>query len=142
VIQLDSSLLWQIANFVFLIFLLNFLLYKPMLRVLDERKKTIEDAQREIIHLNHSIEEKMAAYDEKMRQVKIEAMEKNRGLIREGNEEAQSILTEAHDEVAQLMDDFHKRLAREVEETRRILQERTSILAQEIAHRILGRGIQ
>jgi len=71
-IQLDYSLLLQIINFVFLIFLLNFLLYKPMLSVVDKRKRRLEESEEEINRLKRTVEEKMAVYEEKMRATRSE----------------------------------------------------------------------
>ena len=47
-VSLDYSLGIQIVNFLLLIFILNVLLYKPILGLIDKRKKQLEDSETEI----------------------------------------------------------------------------------------------
>jgi F-type H+-transporting ATPase subunit b len=41
-ISLDRTILVQMANFIILVLVLNHLLYKPLLKILDERKEKID----------------------------------------------------------------------------------------------------
>jgi F-type H+-transporting ATPase subunit b len=92
VVSLDYSLGIQIINFLLLIFILNVLLYKPILGLIDRRKKQFEDSEAEIRRLQESVEQKMAAYEEKLRQAKAAAVEQKNEIIRQGAEEAKTVI--------------------------------------------------
>ena len=90
-VSLDYSLGIQIINFVLLIFILNRLLYKPLLGMIDKRKQKFADSEAEIRRLQETVEQQMAAYEEKLRQAKAAAVEEKNEIIRRGAEEARAI---------------------------------------------------
>jgi len=100
VIQLDYSLFLQIVNFVVLIFLLNILLYKPMLSVIDKRKRRLEESEEERNRLIRTVKEKMAAYEDKVRSTRSEQLEKNKGYVKEGADKAKEIIVETGREIS------------------------------------------
>lgn len=141
-IGLDYTLWIQIVNFLFLIFILNFLLYKPVMGILEKRKEEIEGSEREIRDLNLSIEQKEARYEEKLRLAKNEALEQKKEIIQKGSDEARSILDAARGEVPGIVEQFEARIAKEVSEARRVLQEQSGNIALEIAEKVMGRSIK
>jgi len=141
-IQVDYSLLLQIVNFLLLILILNFLLYKPMLAVIDKRKSRLAEADEEISRLNRSVEEKMAAYEDKLRATKLESLEQNKELLKEGSEMAKTISDAASKEIGQMADDFHRQLQKDAEAARAYLQQQSQALSRELAEKVLGRKIQ
>ena len=82
-VSLDYSLGIQIVNFLLLIFILNLLLYKPILGIIDRRKKQLADSEAEIHRLQETVEQKMAAYEEKLRQAKAKAVEQKNEILRQ-----------------------------------------------------------
>ncbi len=56
-IGLDYTFLIQIINFLALIFILNLLLYKPILAIINRRKKQLDDSELEIGRLNETVEQ-------------------------------------------------------------------------------------
>ncbi|MBN2190552.1 MAG: ATP synthase F0 subunit B, partial [Candidatus Aureabacteria bacterium] len=47
-IDLNSTLLVQMVNFLLLILILNFLLYKPVFKIIEKRNKKIEESNEEV----------------------------------------------------------------------------------------------
>ncbi len=141
-ISIDYTLGFQIINFLLLIFILNVLLYKPILGILDKREKRLAEADAEVKRLNGEIERKLAEYEEKARQARKEAAEQAKGSLREGSEEAKKIVDGAREEIAGLMDDFHRRMEGEIGEARRMLRSQSRTISLRIAEKVLGRAIQ
>lgn len=141
-IQIDYSLLLQIINFLLLMLILNVLLFKPMLAVIDKRKKRLEESEGEIHRLNRLVEEKMAAYEDKLRSTKIEALERNKDIIKEGSAQTKAISDEASREISLLADDFHGKMQKDVEEAKVFLRKQSQTLSFELAEKVLGRKIQ
>ena len=141
-ISIDYTLWVQMGNFLLLMLILNLLLYKPILGIIDKRKKQMQDTEEEIKRLNQSVEERMAAYEEKLRQAKIDAVEKKQEIIKEGAERAKSILDAAKGEIPGMMEKFHGEMNREVDEARSTLTNQSKKISVEIAEKLLGRSLQ
>jgi F-type H+-transporting ATPase subunit b len=142
VVSLDYSLGIQIINFVLLIVILNVLLYKPLLGMIDKRKRQFEESETEVRRLQETVEQKIAAYEEKLRQAKTEATQQKNEIIGEGGEEAKAVIEAVRVEIPGLMEQFHLRMEKEIGEARRILTDRSQKLSIEIAEKVLGRSLQ
>jgi len=142
VVSLDYSLGIQIINFVLLIFILNRLLYKPLLGMIDKRKQRLADSETEIRRLRETVEDQMAAYEAKLRQAKAAALEEKNEIIRRGAEEARTITDAARAEIPALMEAFQIRMGKEIDAAKGILTSRSQQLSIEIAEKVLGRSLR
>jgi F-type H+-transporting ATPase subunit b len=142
VVSLDYSLGIQIINFVLLIFILDRLLYKPLLGVIDRRKKQFEASEAEVKRLRETVDQKMAAYEEKLRQAKVDAVEQKNEIIRQGAEEAKTMIDAVRAEIPGLVEQFQARMAGEIDEAKRILTNQSQKLSVEIAEKVLGRNLR
>jgi F-type H+-transporting ATPase subunit b len=142
VVSLDYSLGIQIINFVLLIFILNVLLYRPLLGMIDKRKNQFEESETEVRRLQETVEQKMAAYEEKLRQAKAAAAEQKNEIISQGAEEAKARIEAVRVELPGLMEDFHLRMEKEITEARQVLTDQSQNLSVEIAEKVLGRSIR
>jgi len=142
VVSLDYSLGIQIVNFLLLIFILNLLLYKPILGMIDRRKKQLENSKNEIQRLQESVEQKMAAYEEKLRQAKAAAVEQKNEIIAQGAEQARTVIEAVRAELPGVMEHFHVQTDREIAAARGILTDQSQKLSVEIAEKLLGRSLR
>lgn len=141
-VSLDYSLGIQIINFLLLVFILNVLLYKPILGTIDERKKQFEESEQTGRHLQETAERKIAAYEEKLRLAKAAAAEKKNEIISQGTEEAKAVIDAVRSEIPVMMERFHARMEGEIDEARKILNNRSQQLSIEIAEKVLGRSLR
>ena len=141
-VSLDYTILIQMINFLFLLFVLNLLLYKPILGIMDKRKKSFQDTEDEVKRINLTIEERMAAYEEKVRLAKLDALNQKNEILKEGSEQAKSVIDAARGEIPGMMDQFHEKMNKEVTEARRVLTGESGKISVDIAEKLLGRSIQ
>lgn len=141
-VSIDYSLIIQIINFLLLIFILNRLLYKPMLTVLDSRKRQVEEAQTEVSSLQQGIDQKMSAYEKKLQLAKAEALAIKKELIKQGEEEAKALVDAARLEIPGIQDAFHRKTAGQIESTRKTLADNSRQISMEIAEKIMGRSLR
>jgi F-type H+-transporting ATPase subunit b len=141
VVSLDYSLGIQIVNFLLLIFILNVLLFKPILGLIDKRKKQFEDSETEIRRLQKTVEGKMAAYEEKLHQAKAAAVEQKNEIIRQGAEEAKTVIDAVRAEIPEMMERFQARMDGEIGAAKKILTDHSQQLSVEITEKILGRRL-
>jgi len=140
-VDINSSVFIQIINFLALIFILNQLLYKPILQIMDRRKGIFDSTEAEIKRLQDTIDQKMAEYEAKIAQAKGEAMAQRGEIQKEGAEKGKEILDGARAEIQKMMDDFQIRLTQEVDGARTVLRSQSERISKEIAEKVLGRSV-
>jgi F-type H+-transporting ATPase subunit b len=140
-IELNSTVWIQMANFLLLIFILNVLLYKPVLKIIEKRNKKIEKSSEEVISLNETVERNIAEYEEKIRQAKAAAAAQRDEIKEEGTEQGKMITGKVRDEISKKIGDFKADVEKEVDEARGALRDQTRTIAGEISEKVLGRGI-
>ena len=138
----DYTLLIQMVIFLSLIFLLNFLLYKPILAIIDRRKKQLEESENEIKLFNESVEKRVAEYEEKLKQAKIKGSELKKEIIQEGVNQAKNIVDVVRNEIPVIAREFQQKMDNEVQKAKLILDGHSKELSLEIARKVLGRPVQ
>jgi F-type H+-transporting ATPase subunit b len=138
----DYTLLIQMGLFVLLIFILNIVLYKPILSIIDRRKKQLEETENEIKLFNESVEKRVAEYEEKLKQAKIKASELKKEIIQEGANQAKNIIDTVRNEIPIIAREYQQKMDQEVEKAKAVLEGYYKDLSLQIAHKILGRPVQ
>lgn len=138
----DYTLLIQMIIFVTLIFILNILLYKPILSIIDRRKKQLEESENEIRLFNESVEKRVAEYEEKLKQAKLKASEQKKEIIQEGANQAKNIVDAVRNEIPAIAKEFQQKMDMEVQKAKAVLDGHSKGLSLEIAQKILGRPVQ
>ena len=141
-VEINLTLFIQIINFLVLIFILNLLLYKPILKILDSRREQVQKSEDEVKDLNLTIEKRMAEYEATIQKAKLEAMGQRNDILQDGAKISKEILDGARGEISGLMDEFQKKMNAEMEQARQILHQRSKGISMEIAEKVLGRSLQ
>jgi len=142
VVDINLTLFVQMANFLVLIVILNYLLYKPILAILDRRKMRLDESDGEIKRLNETVEKKAAEYEEKLRLAKQDALEKKGEILKEAADSAKAIIDERRSKIPAMLAEFQGKVGQEVEAARRILTDQSKKISSEIAEKVLGRSLQ
>ncbi len=138
----DVTLFFQMAIFIALIFILNALLYKPILSIIERRKKHVEELENEIKLFNDSVDNKAAEYEEKLKLAKAKASDLKKEIIKEGTDQAKVIVDAVRNEIPVMMQEFQQKLDKEVQTARQTLDSQARRLSLEIAEKVLGRSVQ
>ena len=140
-VELNFTVWIQMVNFIVLIFILNFLLYKPVLKIIEKRNKRIEESDEKVRSLNKTIENNMARYEGKIRQARADATAQRDEVEEEGSEQGKAIIGKVRDEISEKLGDFKAKLRNETDKARGVLRDQTRAIATEISEKVLGRGI-
>ncbi len=140
-VELNFTVWIQMVNFIALIFILHFLLYKPVLKIVEKRNKKIEESDEEVRSLNETIETNMAEYEEKIRQARVAAAIERDTVQEEGSEQGKEIIGKVRDEISEKLGEFKGKLQDETDKARDVLRDQTRTIATEISEKVLGRGI-
>lgn len=138
----DYTLFIQIVTFLILIYILNLLLYKPILAIIDRRKKQLEELENEIRLFKDSADKRAVEYDEKLKQAKTKASELKKEIIKEGDNQAKSIIDAVRNEIPLMTQEFQQKIDKEIQAARQILSSQSRKLSLEIAEKVLGRSVQ
>lgn len=126
-------LIAQIVNFIVLLFFLQHLLYKPLIKRIEERKRKIKEIEEKAKELRRKEEEVQRRAEE----IIEEAKRKTREIIEEGKEvseeEKERILKRAEEEMRKILREARERARIEVEKMK--LQEKEKIL--EVAKKVV-----
>lgn len=141
-IDFNYTFFYQIANFILLIIILNFILYKPLLKILDARNEKLAASDQEVKDLNAAIEKKVAEYEEKIRQAKMEAMNQRNEIQKNGSDQAKQIIDATRAELAKIIEEFQGKLDQEISQAKLVLKNQSAGISSEIAEKVLGRSLQ
>lgn len=138
----DLTLFVQMAIFLVLIFILNNLLFKPILSVIDRRKKQLSELENEIKLFQESVDKKASEYDEKLNNAKAKGSDLKKEIIAEGAKQAKSIVDAVRNEIPLMAQEAQKKMDKEMQAARAVLTGQSSQLSVEIAEKVLGRKVQ
>lgn len=89
----------QIVNFLILLFILKKLLYKPILKVLEDRKKRIEDSLKNA----EEIERRLAETEKQAEKIMAKALAEGQKILDQTNQAAAQIREQANQEAAEII---------------------------------------
>jgi F-type H+-transporting ATPase subunit b len=140
-IDLDVTVLIQIVNFLVLIAILNRILYQPLLRVLDERRRRTEGTLAQVEVVEEQREGLLASYEADIAAAHSEARSLVHAEAGQAEAEAEKIVTEAKTRADEELAEAEKVLeSRRAELTAELAQD-VDGLAHQIAGKVLGRPV-
>ncbi len=140
-ISVDWTLGLQFLNFIILLIILNKLLYRPLKKIIDERRETITSSHAAAKDLEADIDEKMQRYQQQLSDAKIQANEERNKIKKAASEEEARILSEAHEKATARLHTIKAQVANEAGEASKTLKSEVKSLAGQIATKILGREL-
>ncbi len=139
-ISVDGSLFIQIINFLFLIWALNFVLYKPIRNILIQRKEKVAGLEQNIDACNKEIQEKDDAFISGLKEARVNGTKEKEALIQAAADEEKKIIEEINKKAQADFAEVRERVAKDAEIVRVALQKELDNIATAISHKILGRA--
>ncbi len=140
-ISVDWTLGLQFLNFVILLIILNKLLYKPLQRIMAQRREAVDGSHARAKELEGAIEDKMNLYQQQLNDAKALASEERGKLKKAAVEEESKILSEAHGKASEQLLSIRGHVADEAAKASKTLKDEAESLAAQIATKILGREL-
>lgn len=140
-IELNLAFVIQLVNFGILVLVLNIFLYKPIRKVLAERRQVIDGAREKASSVDSEVQEKMAQYEARLRDARNEAATRRGEALKQAQAEETSILEKARKEAAESLGSIRDRVAKEAADARILLKQQAETLSGDICEKILGRSL-
>ncbi len=140
-ISLNITFIFQLVNFLLLMMLLNFLLYRPIRKILADRAAEIAGGHEKAAEVDRDVQEKMALYETRLREAKAKASEERGVMKKDALAEESAVLDKARKEATDSMNLLKGQVAKEAASAREFLREQTRSLSLEICEKVLGRRL-
>ena len=136
----DISLVYQMINFLVLLFVLNLVLYKPIRNVLLERKAKIEGMQNGAQLAASDLVAGEDAYKGGLKQARSKGLKEKETFIEEASKEEKEIIDGINKKAQANLAEIKKQVANETEQARKSLEGEVEAYAKAIGEKILGRA--
>ena len=128
----------QLVIFVVALWLLNKLVFRPLLRVRDRREELTAGTLKEAEEMTRRAEETIAEYEAKIAEARAAATETRNEIRQRGQAEADGILAEAREQAQAELEKRRGALEGEISKIRAGVRSEAESLAASIADRVLG----
>jgi F-type H+-transporting ATPase subunit b len=140
-LNIDYTLIIQIANFLFLLFILNILLYKPIRQILSQRKEEIDSFSGMIGEFEDKSAQSKKALEENKAGARKEGLKEKEELKGEGSDQEKGMLQVATSEASEKLDQARDEISASLVSARQTLEKELALFSTELAQKILGRSI-
>ena len=140
-IELNVAFFVQLVNFGILVLVLNIFLYKPIRKVLADRRQVVDGAREKAAAVDLEVQEKMALYEVRLRDAKAEATGRRAESLKQAQAEETSVLEKARTEATVSLGTIRARVAKEAADARVLLKQQAELLSIDISEKILGRSL-
>ncbi|MBF0112111.1 MAG: ATP synthase F0 subunit B [Desulfamplus sp.] len=139
-VSVDGSLFIQIINFLFLLYALNLVLFKPVRKILLERKEKMQSLEKGVQTLSEKAVEKDNAYKEGLKRARSEGLKQKETFVEEASQEEKEILERINKKAQVNLAAIRSQVAEETEKARLALEKEVDAFAKAIGEKILGRA--
>ncbi|MEC4685906.1 MAG: ATP synthase F0 subunit B [Nitrospirota bacterium] len=136
-LELNKWFFVQLANFLILLFLLNILLFRPLLNLFKERKENIDGAIEEAKRLNEKKDEELARFNKELSDAREKAKDFYNSLRQEGLLKQKEMIAQAQAEALKEIDAAQAEIRRETEKVRRLLGDDVRRFSEEIVEKLI-----
>ena len=140
-LKFDFNLLWTIFNLITFYLLMRLFLIKPIRKTLQARKELIDNQFKEAEDTVNAANEKMADYEDKIKNVDTEAKEIISDARDKAKVEYNKILDKANDDAVKMKQEAQKQIKQDTENARRDVKEELAKLAMETAQKVVGESV-
>jgi F-type H+-transporting ATPase subunit b len=139
--MLDIQPLWfavQLANFLILLYLLNRILFRPLLNLFREREERTKGSLENAKGMDSERDGLLEEIEKKLSGARNRAREVFEGISREGLEEQKKFVEEATDEAAKIAQQAGAKLRVEAQKVKETLRSEVESFSKTIVEKMIG----
>jgi F-type H+-transporting ATPase subunit b len=137
----DGSIIIQIVNFLFAIWVLNVLLYRPIRKILSQRKEKVDNLELAIETSNNDVREKDDAFAVGIKEARAKGFKEKDTLLQQAADEEKSIIADINRKAQAELTQIREQIKKDAEVVRKSLQSEIDDFANQISQKILGRAV-
>jgi len=136
-----NLLIIQGVVFLFVLWFLNTLLFKPVLQLFKKREEKTDGYFNQAENLKTKAQNTLDEYEARLAKTKKEILEIKKDHLSKGKQQRDAVLKKSRDEANTKLEDMRVALQKEVDGTREFLGLQIEVLGKAIAEKVLGRKI-
>ncbi len=140
-IDINVSLFIQMANFLIFLFLMNFVLYRPIRQIVAQRKKLISEKQEGIESLEAQSKAALLQYDRSLQDARKTGAQRIEELKAAGYEQEKELLRQSSEQTAATVQQLREKIKNDIAVARKELKHQVKSFSVDLAQKILGRKI-
>jgi F-type H+-transporting ATPase subunit b len=139
-VSVDWTIYVQIGNFLILIFILNFVLYKPIRGIMQQRKAKFESLADSISSASKEAEDKNQAFTDGIKSARSKGQKQKEAMMQAAAEEERTIVAEINANAKADLEAVKAQIAKEAGTVKQELEKEIDTFANTITEKILGRA--
>lgn len=140
-IDINVSLLYQLANFLVLLIALNYTLFKPIRQVMQEREQGISSSISDAKAAQERMQNLLEQYNVSLAEAKQKAAATFNGIYQQGLDEQRNVVSAERAKATDMLDKARADVAAASNAARAELKKEAERLSQEITSKLLGRAV-
>lgn len=140
-INIDWSVIIQIINFIFLIWILNLILYKPIRNIIIQRKETFSGLETDIETAESKADAQAQAFESGIKEARARGLKQKEELLQAASNEEKELIGKINEKAQAELAKVREQIAREADGARETLMKEVKDFAGTISEKILGRAV-
>jgi len=140
-ISINAILVLQVVHLLILVFILNRLMFQPILRLITERAAFIEKSRNEIIEFERETERLKKEYLSRENKARRTASREGQQLKSMGLTEVEELIESSQKKVVSIRGDAEKAAEDQRKANQPLLGDEAAVLSDEIVERVIGRRV-
>ena len=140
-ISIDGSVVLQVVNFIFLIWILNLVLYKPIRKIMLQRKEKVTGFEMDIEALKTDAGEKDDRIASGISEARAKGLREKEAILLKTAEEEKKIIEDINERTRTKLSDVRGKIEKDVEDVRKSLEKEVDDFVDAIGQKILGRAV-
>lgn len=140
-ISIDWSVLIQIINFLFLIWILNLVLYKPIRNIIIQRKEKVSGLEAAIEEAETNAALQDQAFASGIKEARARGLKQKEMLLQAASDEEAELIGKINEKAQAELAKMREQFAREADGAREMLMKEVEEFAGSISEKILGRAV-
>jgi F-type H+-transporting ATPase subunit b len=140
-ISLDFSVVYQIILFVLLWLILNRVLFRPYVTLLEERERKTSGARHDTAGLEQAGARLKAEYDEKIAHAQAAGGATKEAILQEARQRREQVLGQARQEAASTLEGVRREVETQMVKERQLAASEVALVSQQMVSKILGREL-
>jgi F-type H+-transporting ATPase subunit b len=140
-IDINVSMLYQLANFIVLLIVLNFILFKPIRQIMQEREQGIGSSLSDAKTAQERMQGMLEQYNASLADAKQKATTTFNALYQQGLDAQRDMIAAERTKAGEMLDKARADVAASANTARADLKKEADRLSQEITSKLLGRAV-
>lgn len=140
-ITINETLFIQLLSFLFFMFIMNRIMFRPLHNVMDERENHINGIKLDTDNTLKELDSLTVELQKKESEVRAESFDLKKNIEESGSLEAAEIFADARREIETIKKDTETKINVQITEAKKYLHKESEILAMSIMEKLLDRRL-